>query len=157
MPGSYKWRQRFRKHVTRWTLPREAILNLLSKTSKHMSAKEIYDALSGIYPGIGLSTIYRTLELLVRAGFLSQMNIGDGQSRYEFKTEEKNEHHHHLICNNCGKILDYNDFLEEELKLVKKAEKSVAGKYNFLVQDHNVDFYGLCEDCQKKTIFGKRR
>jgi Fur family ferric uptake transcriptional regulator len=148
MPASHRWRHRFRKHVTRWTLPREAILNLLSKTSKHMSAKEIYDALSGLYPGIGLSTIYRTLELLVRAGFLNQMNIGDGQSRYEFKSGEKAQHHHHLICSKCGKIIDYNDFLEEELDLVRKVEENLAGKYKFLVLDHNIDFYGLCKDCQ---------
>lgn len=149
MPASHKWRKRFRTNVTRWTLPREAILNLLSNTSEHMSAKEIFDALSGRYPGIGLSTVYRTLDLLVRAGFLNQMNIGDGQSRYEFKSGEKDEHHHHLICYKCGKIIDYKDFLEEELELVKRAENNLEGKYNFLVQDHNIDFYGLCEDCRK--------
>ena len=157
MPGPYNWRHRFRNHVTRWTLPREAILNLLSRTSRHLSAKEIYDALSSQYPGIGLSTIYRTLELLVRTGFLNQINIGDGQNRYEFETGEKEEHHHHLICHKCGKIIDYNDFLEEELEFVKRAEKNVQGKYNFLVQGHNIDFYGLCENCQKQLIIRKRR
>jgi Fur family ferric uptake transcriptional regulator len=149
MSGPHKWRHRFRQHVTRWTLPREAILDLLSRTSKHMSAKEIYYALSTIYPGIGLSTIYRTLELLVRAGFLNQIYIGDGQNRYEFQSGEKDKHHYHLICNKCGKIIDYTDFLEEELEFVKKAEENIAGKYNFLVQDHNIDFFGLCKDCQQ--------
>jgi Fur family ferric uptake transcriptional regulator len=114
-----------------------------------MSAKEIYYALSTIYPGIGLSTIYRTLELLVRAGFLNQIYIGDGQNRYEFQSGEKDKHHYHLICNKCGKIIDYTDFLEEELEFVKKAEENIAGKYNFLVQDHNIDFFGLCKDCQQ--------
>lgn len=149
MSRPHKWRHRFRQHVTRWTLPREAILDLLSRTSKHMSAKEIYYALSTIYPGIGLSTIYRTLELLVRAGFLNQIYIGDGQNRYEFQSAEKDKHHYHLICNKCGKIIDYTDFLEEELEFVKKAEENIAGKYNFLVQDHNIDFFGLCKDCQQ--------
>jgi len=113
-----------------------------------MSAKEIYYALSALYPGIGLSTIYRTLELLVRAGFLNQIFIGDGQCRYEFQTAEKDKHHYHLICNKCGKIIDYNDFLEEELEFVKKAEEKAAGKYSFIVQDHNIDFFGLCKDCR---------
>jgi Fur family ferric uptake transcriptional regulator len=113
-----------------------------------MSAKEIYDALSKVYPGIGLSTIYRTLGLLVRADFINKMDIGDGQSRYEFKSDEKDKHHHHLICTKCGKIIDYSDFLNEELELISKAEKSLARKYNFLVQDHNIDFYGLCKDCR---------
>ena len=144
----YKWRHRFRKHVSRWTLPREAILDLLSRTSTHMSAKEIYVVLSKAYPGIGLSTIYCTLGLLVRAGFLTKIDIGDGQSRYEFKSDEINKHHHHLICTNCRKIIDYSDFFNEELDLVNKTEKSLARKYNFIVQDHSIDFYGLCKDCQ---------
>jgi len=148
MTASYKWRHRFQTHVSRWTLPREAILDLLSRTSTHMSAKEIYDALSKVYPGIGLSTVYRTLDLLVRADFLNKMDIGDGQSRYEFKSDEKDKHHHHLICVKCGKIIDYSDFLNEELGLMSKAEKSLARKYSFLVQDHNIDFYGLCKDCR---------
>ena len=103
MSGPHKWRHRFQKHVVRWTLPREAILDLLFRTSKHMSAKEIYYALSAIYPGIGLSTIYRTLELLVQAGLLNQIYIGDGQSRYEFQSGEQDKHHYHLICKKCGK------------------------------------------------------
>lgn len=95
-----------------------------------------------------MSTIYRTLSLLDRAGFLNKIDVGDGQSRYELKSVEKDKHHHHLICTNCGKIIDYSDFLDEELDLVRKAEKNLARKYDFIVQDHNIDFYGLCKDCQ---------
>jgi len=148
MPGPHKWRQRFRGHIYRWTTPREAILGLMSKTSKHMSAKEVYAALYRMYPGIGLTTVYRTLDLLVRMGLLNKLAIGDGQSRYEFKSDEKKEHHHHLICKKCGKIIDYSDFLDEELELVKKTEKILAKKYNFTVLDHNIEFYGLCEKCK---------
>lgn len=148
MPGPHKWRHRFRGHVSRWTVPREAILDLLSSTSKHLSAKEIYAALYRMYPGIGLTTIYRTMDLLVRMGLINKLNIGEGQSRYEFKSGEKKEHHHHLICTNCGKIIDYSDFIKEELELVKKTEKNLAKKYNFIVRDHNIEFYGLCENCK---------
>jgi Fur family ferric uptake transcriptional regulator len=134
-------------YVSRWTLPRESILDLLSRTSKHLSAKEIYDDLSKAYPGIGQSTIYRTLSLLVQTGFLNKMDIGDGPKRYEYRSSSKMEHHHHLICTKCGKIIDYSDFIDEEEKLVKEAEKNITGKYNFKVQDHNIEFYGLCKDC----------
>jgi len=95
-----------------------------------------------------LSTIYRSLDLLVRAGFINKIDIGDGQSRYEFKSDEKDEHHHHAICTKCGKIIDYSDFLDEELGLVRKTERNLARKYNFIVKDHSIDFYGLCKDCQ---------
>lgn len=147
MVETYKWRHRFRKHVSRWTLPRESILDLLSRTSKHMSAKEIYDDLNKVYPGIGQSTIYRTLSLLVQTGFLNKIDIGNGPSRYEYRSVNKKAHHHHLICTKCGKIIDYNDFIDEEEKLVKEAEKNIAGKYKFQVKDHNIEFYGLCKDC----------
>lgn len=149
MSNPRKWRHRFRGHISRWTLPREAILNLLSRTSKHLSAKDIYTALQKVYPGIGLTTVYRTLDLLARAGLINKLDIGEGQSRYELKLDEKKEHHHHLICTQCGRIIDYNDFLDEELELVKKTEKTLARKYNFIVHDHNIEFYGLCDRCKQ--------
>jgi Fur family ferric uptake transcriptional regulator len=148
MPGPYKWRRRFQEHVTRWTVPREAILNLLSQTSKHLSAKEIYASLYRMYPGIGLTTIYRTLDLLVRAGFINRFTFSDGQNRYEFKSEKKKEHHHHLNCIQCGKIIDYSDFVDEEMELVKKIEETLSKKHNFNVLGHNIEFYGLCDKCK---------
>jgi Fur family ferric uptake transcriptional regulator len=148
MPGPHKWRHRLQAHVSRWTAPREIILDFLSRTSKHMSAKEIYATLYRMYPGIGLTTVYRTLDLLVRMGLINKLTFGDGPSRYEFKSEKKNEHHHHLLCTKCGRIIDYSDFIDEELELVKKTEETLAKKHNFKVLNHNIEFYGLCEKCQ---------
>jgi len=146
--GSRILKHRFEGHASRLTAPREAILELLSRSSKHMSAKEIYASLHGSYPGIGMSTVYRTLDLLARMGIVTKLAIGDGQSRYEFKSKEKDEHHHHLICTNCGKIINYSEFLDEELSLVKKTEERLAKKYNFIIQDHNIEFLGICEKCK---------
>lgn len=148
MPGPYKWRQRCRNHFARWTAPREAILDLMSRTTKHLSAKEIYAALYRMYPGIGLTTVYRTLDLLVQMGLINKFNIGDGQSRFEFRSGEKKAHHHHIICSKCGNIIDYSDFLQEELELVNRTERNLSKKYNFKVLGHNIEFYGLCEKCQ---------
>lgn len=132
----------------RWTLTRQAILDLLRRTSEHMSAKEIYYYLLEIYPGIGLSTVYRALDLLSQTGLINKMDIGEGQSRYEYRTSKEKSHHHHLICRKCGKIIDYGDFADVEMKLVKEEAKSIKRKYKFIVQDHNIEFYGLCKDCQ---------
>lgn len=148
MSEYHHWQHRFRENVCRWTLPREIILDLLGRSSRHMSAKEIYAALYSIYPGIGLTTIYRTLELLHRLGFVQRVTSADGQSRYELRSEDKKDHHHHLICTKCGKIIDYRDFVQEELELVKKTEEILAKKHNFLIQDHNIEFLGLCEKCR---------
>jgi len=148
MSGPRKWRHRQGRHFERWTAPREAILDLVSRTSKHMSAKEIYAALYRMYPGIGLTTVYRTLDLLVRMGLINKFSFGDGASRYEYKFEGKKGHHHHLVCSGCGRIIDYSDFLEEELELVGRTERHLSEKYNFKVLGHNIEFYGLCERCQ---------
>ena len=148
MPKSHRLRHRFNGHASRLTAPREAILEFLSKSSKHLSAKEIYAHLHRSYPRMGLSTVYRTLDLLARMGIVTKLSLGDGQSRYEFKSSEKEEHHHHLICTSCGKIINYSEFLEEELRLVKKTEEKLAKKYNFTIQDHNIEFLGICGECR---------
>ena len=148
MPAHHRMKHRLKDHGSRWTIPREAILELLSRSQKHMSAKELYASLYDSYPGIGLTTVYRTLDLLARMGIVTKLTLGDGQSRYEFKSREKVDHHHHLICTGCGKIIDYSEFLDEELSLVKKTEERLAKKYNFMIQDHNIEFLGLCEKCK---------
>ena len=148
MPGPHKFRHRFEGHVSRWTMPREAILEFLSRSSKHMSAKEIYASLYDTYPGMGLTTVYRTLDLLARMGIITKLTLGDGQSRYEFKSSKKKDHHHHLICTTCGRIINYSEFLDEELNLIKKTEERLAKKYNFLIQDHNIEFLGICGKCK---------
>jgi len=152
MPGPYKWQRRMCAQVTRWTLPRDVILELLSQTDKHLSAKEIYGSLYKMYPGIGLTTVYRTLDLLARMGIITRISIGDGQNRYELKRDSKKGHHHHLICTQCGKIINYRDFVQEELDLVKKTEETLAERYNFVIKDHNIEFLGLCENCQPKNL-----
>jgi Fur family ferric uptake transcriptional regulator len=127
---------------------REAILEFLSKSSKQMSAKEIHASLYKSYTGTGLTTVYRTVDLLAQMGLITKLTIGDGQSRYEFKSSEKDRHHHHLICTECGKIINYSEFLDEELKLVRKTEGKLAKKYDFKIQDHNIEFLGVCEKCK---------
>ena len=149
MPQPQIWRHRNRRQFCRWTGPRETILQLLSQTPKHMSAKEMYAAIHKHYPGIGLTTIYRTLDLLTRMGLIHKFSFGDGHNRYEFISDERKKHHHHLICNNCGKIFDYREFEEEELALVKKTQERLAKKYDFQIEGHNIEFLGLCKICQK--------
>jgi Fur family ferric uptake transcriptional regulator len=123
-------------------------LNLLSRASGHLSAKDIYAALYPEYPGLGLTTIYRTLELLHRLGIVQKVTSGDGQGRYELRSDNPKDHHHHLICTRCGAIINYRDFVREELELVKKTEEALTKKYDFAIQDHNIEFLGLCAKCR---------
>ena len=135
----------------RLTVPRQAILETLHNASGHLSAEDIYISVHKVYPAIGLTTVYRTLELLVRTGLVFKFDFGDGRARYELSEGPQSMgHHHHLVCTGCGRIVDYRDFIEEELDLLKKTEKGLSEKYNFEIMNHVIQFYGLCDKCRKK-------
>lgn len=135
----------------RMTAAREAILDALSKIGEHSSAEEIYLATHKMYPRIGLTTVYRTLELLHKMGMIYKIEFGDGRARYELseKTGDK-EHHHHVVCTQCGKIINYNDFSETEVQAICGLQKELEKKYRFCIQHHSVQYYGTCYTCSGK-------
>lgn len=145
------WHGKFRGCGYRLTIPRDAILDVLSKTSKHLSAEDIYLTVHKIYPAIGLTTVYRTLELLVQTGMVFKFDFGDGRARYELSEGPKSiGHHHHLVCTGCGRIVDYTEFIDDEIELLKRTEKGLSKKYKFKITNHLIQFYGLCGQCHKK-------
>ena len=145
------WHGEFKGCGYRITIPRQIILQVLDESKEHLSAEDIYLKVHNIYPAIGLTTVYRTLDLLVNMGVVSRFDFGDGRGRYELTGGEKEQiHHHHLICTKCGRVIDYTDFVDEELGLLKKTEKELSKKYNFEITNHTIQFYGLCNDCLDK-------
>ena len=145
------WHGRFRGCGYRLTIARKTILDVLSKTLQHLSAEDIYLAVHKDYPNIGLTTVYRTVELLVQMGLVFKFDFGDGRARYELSEGPKGvRHHHHLICANCGRVIDYTDFIDEEIELLNQTEKGLSKKYNFKITNHLIQFYGLCDKCQDK-------
>jgi Fur family ferric uptake transcriptional regulator len=151
MMGPPWWHGKFRGCGYRITVPRQAILEVLSRTSDHLSAEDIYIAVHKTNPHIGLTTIYRTLELLVDMGLVFKFDFGDGRARYELSEGPKGtRHHHHLVCTSCGRVIDYTDFIDDEIELLSRTEKGLAEKFNFKIINHLIQFYGLCEKCQSK-------
>jgi Fur family ferric uptake transcriptional regulator len=131
-------------------MPRESIIQILSDTSDHLSAEDIYLRALKTNPSIGLTTVYRTLDLFHQIGIVQRFDFGDGKARYELTNNpQKKEHHHHLICMRCKKIIDYSNFIKEELELMNKTEKELSKKHHFNIMHHVIDFYGLCEKCRK--------
>ncbi len=98
----------------RLTLPRQIILNVLTTTPKHLSAEEIFLLVHKKYAGIGLATVYRTLDLLTDMNLISKFDFGDGRSRYELIGRSPKGYHHHLVCVGCGRIVNFSDFAERE-------------------------------------------
>ncbi len=131
----------------RMTLPRKVILKLFTSTRGHLNAKEVYLKINKDYPEIGMTTVYRTLDLLVRLKVLNRFEFGGGQSSYELKADSMN-HHHHLICSTCGKVIHYVDFIDEAMRFFDKLQKHLSKKYGFRIDDHEVQFYGLCDSCR---------
>lgn len=144
------WQGKFRGCGYRYTVPREEILRVLSDTSEHLSAEEIYLKVREANPTIGLATVYRTVELLVEMGLLFKSDFGDGRGRYELVSERSDDHHHHLVCTNCRRVIDYTDYLDEEKDMLVRTEKGLSKKYNFRIKNHLVQFYGLCDRCQQR-------
>ncbi|MBD3264863.1 MAG: transcriptional repressor [Candidatus Omnitrophica bacterium] len=149
----YFAREELKKSGYKVTPARTAIIDLLSNSKKHLSAEDIFLKIHNISPNIGLTTVYRTLEVLVETGMVCKLDFGDRRARYEFSQGiEKEKHHHHLVCTNCNRIIDYTDFIEDEIELLKKTEKGLSKKYKFEIKNHIIQFYGLCNECRKKII-----
>ena len=146
------WQGKFRGCGYRLTTGREAILDILSNSEGHLSAEDIYMKVHLKYPNVGLTTIYRTLDVLSDLGMVHKFDFGDGRLRYELAIGPAGaNHHHHLVCTNCGKVLDYTDFIDEEVELLRETEKGLEAKYKFKITNHIIQFYGLCEKCGKKN------
>lgn len=124
------------------THQREEIARTFLRSTRHLSAEELYRQIQKIHPEVGLSTIYRTLKLLVEAGLASQREFGDGITRYE--PVAGGRHHDHLICVNCGAIIEFQNQKIEEL------QKEVAENKNFTVLQHKLELYGYCEKCRRR-------
>lgn len=125
------------------TYQRECVLETLINNARlHMTAEEIYQIVKEKCPEIGLATIYRTINLFHNLNIVDKLDLGDGFIRYEIRKCSKDKHHHHhLICENCEKVIEAEDDL---LDLI---EETCFKKYGFKVNNHIVKFYGICSEC----------
>lgn len=123
------------------TPQRKDILSvLIANSDKHFSAEELYNEVKKVNPDVGLATIYRSLELLCSLGITHQHDFDNNYKRYELNLE--GHHHHHLICINCGKIIEFNDDVLEEF------ENNLTKGYDFEIINHRIKFYGVCSECK---------
>lgn len=131
---------RLEDHGYRLTPQRMRIVEaVLAEEDKHLSADDIYTILRENHPEIGIATVYRTLEILRELGIVNQLTFEEGVSRYEYSARE---HHHHLVCLKCGKVIEFsNDELE-------RLEQKLARKYDFQIVGHHLKLYGYCSLCQ---------
>ncbi|MBU0475052.1 MAG: transcriptional repressor [Bacteroidetes bacterium] len=143
-----KLNENFAEKGFRLTAPRKAVLSILSQNMNHPTVEEIYLQVHENYPSIGMMTVYRTLDLLVEWGVVHKFDFSEGKARYELIDHPDGiGHHHHLICHNCKKIINYTDFIDEEFKFITKLEKQLSKKHKFQITKHIIEFYGVCDSC----------
>ena len=126
--------------IRRETKQREAILNVLRGSGSHPTADWVYDEVRKLIPNISKGTVYRNLKILRDIGEIAELNLSGTVSRYE----GKQENHYHFRCEKCGQVFDLEEPVNKEL------DDKVARNTGFKVSCHQLEFRGLCKDCQQK-------
>lgn len=138
-------RSELRRRSQRMTAQRELVLkSFLESEAEHLSAEEVYRKVLEKRLRISKATVYRTVELLAEVGILRKIVFKDGVIRYEL-VEKGEHHHHHVVCNDCGKVVEF------PLDSLDTLEALVEEKTGYMLIDHQLKFYGLCPDCQKRA------
>ncbi len=119
---------------------RDRILELLKSTDKHPSADWIYDKLKREFPELSIATVYRNLNFLFEEGLIKKIDSGSSFDRFEANADQ----HYHFTCKQCGKIIDLPVPVDNTLhEIVNSNTSNIA-------HSHTIDFFGLCEECNKK-------
>ena len=143
--GLENLREKLAEKNYKMTPQRKEILQVFLEQGEnhHLSAEEVYDILREKNFDYGLATVYRSVELLNELGLLTRVDFGDGRVRYELNTASPHNHHH-LLCLNCKKVIEFEEDLLENL------EKIISQESGFEILNHEVKFFGYCSDCRKK-------
>jgi Fur family ferric uptake transcriptional regulator len=121
---------------------RERVVELLADEPCALSAVEIEQALRARGRRTGLASIYRALELLAEYGLVERVAVGPGVTRFERSTPGGEHHHHHLVCDECGRLVAFDD------AALERAIHGVSKRLGVRVEHHEVLLRGSCEDCE---------
>ena len=119
---------------------RAAVIELLGEQRCCLSAQEIFDALRHAHRPVGFATVYRVLDVLLQRGLIQRVDLG-GVARYE-PALASGEHHHHLVCDDCGRVEPFAD------APLERALERVGGGLEYEIGAHDVVLRGSCVDCR---------
>jgi Fur family ferric uptake transcriptional regulator len=120
---------------------RRLVVSVLAGRDCCVSAPEIVDVVRGRGGEIGIASVYRVLDLLTEKGLVQKLDLGDGRGHFE-RVEIADDHHHHLVCNECGRV---EPFADEKLEAALRRVERDTG---FAVASHDVLLRGACDDCR---------
>lgn len=125
------------------TPQRRWVLKVIAGSQEHLTPAAVYEKVRQEHPGIGQVTVYRTLEILAALGLICRVHAGGRSCSYKVAPAE---HHHHLICSDCGAVVDFVNCDLNEL------EKELAEQTGFSIESHLLEFLGRCQNCQKIAL-----
>jgi Fur family transcriptional regulator, ferric uptake regulator len=120
---------------------RTAVIDLLADQDCCLTAQEIFDRLREEGRAVGIASVYRALDLLAGLNLVQRLEMGEGLSRFE-PAHAGGEHHHHVVCQHCGKVRAFED------EALERALDDLAGKTGFEIGGHDVVLRGVCPDCR---------
>jgi Fe2+ or Zn2+ uptake regulation protein len=123
----------------RLTGQRQLLLQLMQESGGHLDAQELYRLALERNPRLSLSTVYRTMNLLRDLGLVDEVHLGEDHHHYELKPQAQ---HCHLVCANCGAVVEIGCDLIDELKA------TVSRQHDFEITEARVDLVGLCGKCR---------
>ena len=138
-----KFKLLLKKENLKLTKQREAIFKAIYESDHHFTPEDLYLHIKKMFPQckIGMTTVYRTLNLLEENQFVSSISFGIQGKKFEFSSKP---HHDHLICTDCGKIVEFED------ETIEKLQEKIAKMRGFKMTDHIMQLYGICSECQKE-------
>jgi Fur family ferric uptake transcriptional regulator len=139
-----KAKNRLRSENFYVTEPRESVLELLFNQEEFpRTPKQIYKNLPN--QDIDRSSVYRTINLFLELGILVQVQFRDNVKHLELSEDFGGSHHHHLVCEQCGETIEFQECG------IKNVQRLAEIKHEFQVQDHQMEFFGLCRSCQEEA------
>ncbi len=137
------FKQLLRDNGLKFTIQREVILEMLYSSDEHLTPESLHHLIQEKHPDLntGIATVYRTLSLLEDSDMVTSLSFGAQGKKYELGAKD---HHDHIICTNCGSI---SEFVDDE---IETRQKKIAEELGFLMQEHSMQIYGICQPCQTK-------
>ncbi len=136
-----KFKQLLKNNELKFTKQREFILKALYDNEGHFTPEELHDLIKKKAPNLNTSiaTIYRTLGLLEESKIINSISFGSKGKKYEFGLKS---HHDHLICIECGALIEFED------EVIETRQSQIAKEHNFKMTNHTMNIFGICENCQ---------
>jgi len=127
----------------KFTNQREKILETLYYSQEHLTPEALHQLIKEKYPELnaGIATIYRTLSMLEDNDIVSSLSFGAQGKKYELGAKD---HHDHMICTKCGEITEFVD------EVIESQQHKIAKEHGFKMQDHSMQIYGICKNCQEQ-------